>query len=216
MLRILTSIFTIIIFSSLLIAQKQNAGVKEIAADPAPVSYGIVVDNSGSYRSLLEKIIQLTEDLVEVNKAEDETFLVTFVSSEKIVLRQDFTVRKSDIHDAAENMFIEGGLTAILDAVKFSAEHLVANARAEPGRSKVLVLLTDGDERQSDARIDDVLKLLKDAGIRVYVVGIADGKIYPKIIDRLAKETGGAVYLPKTRVETATAVKQLAGAIRRK
>lgn len=189
---------------------------KGTAIETVPVSYGIVVDNSGSYRPLIEKVIRLVGDLVEDNKAEDETFLVTFVSTEKIVLRQDFTIRKGDIHDAAENMFIEGGQTAILDAVKFSAEHLAENARTEPGRSRVLVLVTDGDERQSISRIDDVLKTLKDAKIRVFVIGLADGKVYTKVIDRLTRETGGAKYLPGTRDEINAAVRELSTAIRKK
>ena len=216
MQRIILTIITALLFSAVLFAQKENGSAKGTTLETLPVSYGIVVDNSGSYRSLLEKVTQLTADFVEDNKAEDETFLVTFVSTEKIVLRQDFTIRKSDIHDAAGNMFIEGGLTAILDAVKFSAEYLAQSARKEPGRSRALVLITDGDERQSLAKIDEVVKVLKDANIKVFVLGLADGKIYTKIIDRLTKETGGEKYFPKTRDETAVAVKELAAAIRKK
>lgn len=211
-----TIVVVLFIFSNALFAQKATAKTSEVAEQPIPVSYGLVIDNSGSYRPLLEKVIQLVGDIVEENKAEDETFLVTFVDSTKIVLRQDFTFRKSDLHDATENMYIEGGLTAILDAVNFSAKHLAENARSEPGRTRVLVLVTDGDERASASNLDDVIKTLKDANIKVFVVGIADGKLYTKIIDRLTKETGGAKYAPKTRAEISVVVKELAAAIRRK
>ncbi|MBC7900947.1 MAG: VWA domain-containing protein [Saprospiraceae bacterium] len=211
----LSAVITAVVFSMNLAAQQQNEATRPAAVETLSVSYGIVVDNSGSYRLLLDKITKLTADLVEDNRSEDETFLVTFVSSEKVVLRQDFTIRKGDIHDAADNMYIEGGLTAILDAVKFSAEHLAANARTEPGRSKALVLITDGDERKSVSSIDDVLKVLKGAKIRVFVIAIADGKIYTKVIDRLTKETGGTKYLPKTSDEITAAVKELNAAIRK-
>ena len=215
--RIVPTIFVVLsVFSNALFAQKATPKTSEVAEQPIPVSYGLVIDNSGSYRLLLEKVIQLVGDIVEENKAEDETFLVTFVDSTKIVLRQDFTLRKSDLHDATENMYIEGGLTAILDAVNFSARHLAENARSESGRARVLVLVTDGDERASASNLDDVIKTLKDANIKVFVVGIADGKLYTKIIDRLTKETGGTKYAPKTRAEISVAVRELAAAIRRK
>lgn len=215
--RIVTTIlFVLFVFSNALFAQKEPAKTIDAAEQPVPVSYGLVVDNSGSYRQLLEKVIQLVGDIVEENKAEDEAFLVTFVDTAKVVLRQDFTFQKSDLHDAAGNMYIEGGYTAILDAVNFSAKHLVENARSEPGRARVLILVTDGDERLSAGKIDDVIKTLREANIRVFVVGIADGKLYTKIIDRLIKETGGAKYFPRTRAEISTMVKELAAAIRRK
>lgn len=180
------------------------------------VSYGLVIDNSGSYRTLLEKVISLASGIIEENRPGDETFLVTFISTPKIVLRQELTENKVEMRDAVENMFIEGGLTAIVDAVKSSADYLSENARSDADRSKALVLITDGDERQSTAKIEDVIKVLKDAKIRVFVLALSEEKVYPKVIDRLCKETGGAKYTPRTRDEIAAAVKSLIAAIRSK
>jgi Mg-chelatase subunit ChlD len=151
---------------------------------------------------------------VDENAGEDEAFLVTFVDTPKVVLRQEFTYRKSELHDAAENMFIEGGQTAILDAVKSSAEYLVKNARTEPGRARALVLVTDGEDRASVSKIDDVVKLLKEQNIRVFVIAMSDGKIFTKILDRLTKETGGIIVSPKNRNELTAAAKQVSAAMR--
>lgn len=212
---LLAILFVPLISTITIFAQKEESTMPE-AAVQVQVSYGLVVDNSGSYRGLLEKVIKLVGGLVDENNAEDEAFLVTFVDTSKIVIRQDFTSKKSDLHDASENMFIEGGQTAILDAVSISARYLAENSRAGPGRARVLILVTDGDERLSATKIEDVIKTLKDANIRVFVVGIADGKLYTKIIDRLTKETGGAKYSPKTSAEISVVIKELAAAIRRK
>src|SRR5215218_8798166 len=73
------------------------------------VSYGLVIDNSGSVRTLLDKIISLTTEIVAANGPEDEAFLVTFVDTPKIVLRQEFTYQKAELNDSVQNMFIEGG-----------------------------------------------------------------------------------------------------------
>lgn len=194
--------------------QDKSAGTATQQKASVPVSYGIVVDNSGSYRAILERIIEITKDIVEANRADDETFLMRFVSTDKIKLLQDFTVSKDEIHAAADEMFVEGGLTAILDAVDFAARHLAEKASGETSRRKVLILLTDGDDRQNKAKIEEVLKFLKDNQIRVFVVGISEEKVSGKIIDKLTRETGGRKFVPKTPAEVAATIKELSAAIR--
>ena len=181
-----------------------------------PVSYGLVIDNSGSIRMLLDRVIAVVSDVVEQNQAEDETFLLTFVDTPKIVLRQEFTDRKSDLHDAAQNMFVEGGQSAVLDAVKIAADYLSRHARTDGPRAKALVLVTDGEDRASGSKIDDVLRMLKENNIRVYVIAVAEGKVVTKLIDRLTKETGGTKFTPKTRAELTSTASQISAAIRAK
>ncbi len=43
--------------------------------------------------------------------------IVRFVSANKIEVVQDFTTRKNSLNTALDNLFIEGGQTAIIDAV---------------------------------------------------------------------------------------------------
>ena len=179
-----------------------------------PVSYGLVVDNSGSFRTLFDRVGTAAANIVDENAGEDEAFLVTFVDTPKIVLRQEFTDRKAELHDSIENMFIEGGQTAILDAVKSAADYLSQNAQTGDGRLRALVLVTDGEDRASVTKIEDVIKILKEHNIRVFVIAMSDTKVFPKLIDRLAKETGGSVVTSKTRTDLGTAVKQISTQMR--
>jgi VWFA-related protein len=212
--RFLQAILLVIFaLSGMVIAQEKTQDTSP-GAKSVPVSYGLVADNSGSFRPLLDKVISIISDVVEENGGEDEAFLVTFVDTPKIVLRQEFTYRKSELHDAAQNMFIEGGQTAILDAVKSSAEYLAKNAQTDAGRVRALVLVTDGEDRASVSKLEDVLKLLKEQNIRIYAIAIADGKVFTKLLDRLTKETGGALLSPKTRNDISAAVKQVSAAMR--
>jgi VWFA-related protein len=192
----------------------QDKAVVSKSAEKLPVSYGLVVDNSGSFRTLLDRVVSAAAEVVEDNGAEDEAFVVTFVDTPKIVLRQEFTFKKAELHDAVENMFIEGGQTAILDAVKSAADYLAQNARSDGDRLHALVLVTDGEDRASVSKIEDVIKILKENNIRVFVVAMSDTKIFPKVIDRLAKETGGTVVVSKTRADLGTAVKQISAQMR--
>ena len=213
MKKILMASLLLTIFLCLSSSAQEKAAPK---AEKVPVSYGLVIDNSGSIRLLLDKVITVVSDVVEANEAEDEAFLLTFVDTHKIVLRQEFTFSKSDLHDAAQNMFVEGGQTAILDALKVSADYLVKNARTDGSRCRALIVVTDGEDRESESKIGDVIKLLKEQNIRVYVVAMAEGKIFTKLIDRLTKETGGATFLPRTRAEMTTVATQIAASIRTK
>ncbi len=178
------------------------------------VSYGIVVDNSGSYRKLLGSVIDASKDIVEENKADDETFLVRFISSDKIKVVHDFTDSKQSLHDALDNLYIEGGLTALLDAVYFSAKYLAEKSKSEPNRRKVLVLITDGEDRKSEIKAELLLKYLREQQIKVFAIALADEKVSQKVLDKLTKETGGKKYLPKNRNEVPEIVKELANAIR--
>ncbi len=210
----LTIAFLLSLSALNLFAQNKETDKNVNQTLPSAVSYGIVADNSGSYRMILDKVVEAVKDVVEENKADDETFLVRFVDSEKISLLQDFTNSKAQIHDAANEMFIEGGLTAILDAVNFSAKHLSENANAEPNRRRILILITDGDDRRNIVKLEEVLKFLKAEKIHVYVIGLSDEKVSTKLLDRLTKETGGKIYLPKNQAEIKTVIKELTAAIR--
>ena len=197
-----------------LFAQDKNASKLKNETVPVSVSYGLVVDNSGSYRTLLEGIIETVKNIVNDNKADDETFLVRFVDTDKIYLSQDFTSDKNQIRDAADEMYIEGGKTAILDAVYFSAKHLSAKANAEPNRRRALVLITDGEDRQSKLKLEEVLKFLKVEKIQVFSIGLSDEKVHTKLLDKLAKETNGKTFTPKNRAEIQTVIKELTTIIR--
>ena len=207
-LLIFTSLF---LLATVSFAQNKS---ETLQATQTAVSYGIVVDNSGSYRTLLGTVIDAAKDIVEENKGDDETFVARFISSDKIKIAHNFTDSKQSLHDALDNLYIEGGLTALLDAVYFSAKYLAENANSESNRRKVLVLITDGEDRKSEIKIEELLKYLKEQQIKVYAVALTDEKVSQKVLDRLTKETGGKKYLPKTRNELPTIVKELANAIR--
>ena len=207
-----TSLAVVVLF----VSATATAQTQELPAKPAPpVSYGFVIDNSGSYRPLLERVITLVGAVAEKNTTNDEAFLVTFVDAPKIVVRQELTSNTNEIIEAAANMFIQGGPTAVLDAVRLSLEHLSANARNEPGRIKALLLVTDGDDRSSQAKIETVIALAKDAKIRIVVVGMTDDRLNTKMLERLAKETGGSVFYPRTPKDLTQAIENISSAIRR-
>ena len=179
-----------------------------------PVSYGIVVDNSGSYRLLLERVINFTTAVAEKNSEQDETFLITFVDQVKTKLRTEFTSDKNELLEAIGNMYVEGGSSAVLDAARLALDYLAANSKDKKGRGAALLVISDGDDQTSTAKLESVVTAAKENNIRIVVVGISDEKLNTKVLERLAKGTGGAVFFPKTSKETMGAVGDVAAALR--
>lgn len=153
--------------------------VQEASAkvEAAPLSYGLVVDNSGSLRSVLSSVIDAAKVFVEGGGEQDEGFIVRFVSGEQITLLRDFTQSKRALDNALDEMYVEGGQTAIIDALYFSAEYLSKRAggdAARGGRGLALVLLTDGEDRESSHKKGQLFELLRERKIKVFVLGFPE------------------------------------------
>ena len=182
-------------------------------AHPEGISYGFLIDNSGSFRRLLEDVIQFVEKVIDEHRPADEAFFVRFVGPDKIKLDQEFTSTRSEIMDSAEAMYIEAGQTALVDAVRSAGVYFAENARPSGVRS--IVLVTDGDERSSISKPDEAIKILKDARIRVFAVAVSDEKVQTKFLERLTRETSGKLFVLKSKGELRSIAGEVAAAIRK-
>jgi Ca-activated chloride channel family protein len=174
-----------------------------------PLSYGLVIDNSGSMRTQLDKITEAGEIIVSSNKPDDETFLIRFVSSERIEKVLDFTSSQRALMSALGDFYAEGGQTAIIDAVKLSIEYASKNRKGMDGNRRLaLVLVTDGEDRASRFKQADLAERLHREDIQIFVIGLVnqleDDRSRRKATDLLkflAQETGGRAFFPKSSSE---------------
>lgn len=211
--------FRSLFFAAVLVASLASFAVSQDQLSESPtveaVSFGFVMDNSGSFRKLLIDLSDFSLEISEKMQPDDEAFFVRFVSSDKIKMEQEFTKSKSELRDAVEAMYIEGGQTALIDAVKISATYLAENALHGDGRTRALLVVSDGDDRASISKLEETLKILKDSKIRVIAVGVSDEKVYPKVLERLAKDSGGRFFQLKTKGELKTITDEVAAALRK-
>jgi len=177
-----------------------------------PTNYALVIDNSGSLRFQLEKVIEASKIIVGTNRADDETSVVRFVSSDKIEVTQDFTSNKTDINDALDNLYVEGGQTAIIDAIYLAAEKVDSYEKTRNPNDKkrrALILVSDGEDRDSFYKEQQLYELLRESDVQIYAIGFInelskEGGFIGKspqgkakaFLERLATETGGKVYFP--------------------
>ncbi|QUV81767.1 VWA domain-containing protein [Chloracidobacterium sp. D] len=178
--------------------------IEYFSRDEAPVSLGFVVDTSGSMRPRRTKVIEAVKFLARAAKPGDEFFLVDFKN--RAELAEEFTPRPADIEDAVDNI-VWGGGTALLDAIQLSAEYADKEGK---NRRKAIVVFSDGDERDSYYDRKQMLKLLQEYQVQVYIVGFPDedddGGLFGRstrkrsiqLIQDIAKETGGRAFFPKT------------------
>lgn len=177
-----------------------------------PTNYTLVIDNSGSLRGQIEQVIEASKILVGTNKPEDETSVIRFVSSDKIEILQNFTSKKSDINDALDNLYIEGGETAIVDAVYLAASEVSKYERStsrDDRKRRALILVSDGEDRNSFYTQQQLFDVLRESDVQIYVVGFVRDLSSEKgfitkspqskakaFLERLASETGGKAYFP--------------------
>ena len=193
---------------------QQDSPETKAQSSSDPISYGFVIDNSGSFRKLLEDVIQFIGKVLDEQKPGDEAFFVRFIDSEKIKLDQELTSETSEIRDAADAMYVQAGQTAVIDAVRSAGEYLAANGKAENKGRRSILILTDGDERASAAKPEAAIKILKDAGIRLIAVAVSDEKVQTKVLERLTRETGGKLFVLKHKGELRTVIGEVAAALR--
>lgn len=195
-----------------------------------PTNYSLVIDNSGSLRLQLDKVIEAGKILIGTNRPDDETSIIRFVSSDKIEITQDFTANKTDLTDALDNLFIEGGQTAIIDAIYLAAERVEQYEKSRnpaDRKRRALILVSDGEDRNSFYKEQQLYELLRESDVQIFAIGFVnelnkEGGFISKspqgkakaFLERLATETGGKVYFPNSVNELSTIAQDISTELR--
>lgn len=181
-----------------------------------PITYGLAVDASLSLRSQIQSVIDATKTIINSNKPGDETFIERFVSSDKIEQVVDFTSKKDDLIEAADNFYQEGGQTAVVDGVYLAAEHVADFRKGDDSdhRRRALIVITDGEDKHSFYTEQQLLQRLREEDVQIYVIGFVNEldkdagfiKKSPQekavnLINRLAADTGGRAFFPSSLSE---------------
>ena len=187
--------------------------IESFSREEVPISYGLAVDTSASLRSQIQSVIDAGKTIVNSNKPGDKTFLVRFISSDKIQTEQDFTDNKDLLIDALDNLYVEGGQTAVIDAVYLSAEHVADYKEGDDTdrRRRALIVITDGEDRSSFYKQEQLFARLREEDVQIYVIGFVNEldkeagfiRKSPRekavgLINKLASETGGRAFFPES------------------
>jgi len=190
--------------------------VEYFTREEVPISYGLAVDTSGSLRSQLQSVIDAGKTIVNSNRKGDETFLVRFISSDKIETVQDFTANQELLIDGLDSLYVEGGQTAVIDAVYLTADHVAEYKKGDDNdrRRRALIVITDGEDRSSFYSPEKLFARLREADVQIYVIGFVNeldkesGLIRKSprdkavnLLNKIAAETGGRAFFPQSLSE---------------
>src|SRR6266446_4966806 len=181
-----------------------------------PLEYGLLVDTSGSLRAQFNMVMTAANSCVSEKAAEDEMFLIRFISRDTIETIQDWTSDKTLLRKGLDSLYIGGGQSAIVDAVYVSANHLFQRLKSERDpRRAGLVLITDGEEMASYYNERQLMKLLEELDIQVFVVGftgdLGKGSNWraTNFLTKLAQESGGDAFFPSSPADLAATIRRI-------
>ena len=156
--------------------------------------------------------------------------IIRFVSRDKISIEQPFTSKKADLIDALDNLYVEGGQTAIIDAVYLAVENVdeyEKSRKMEDRKRRALILVSDGEDRDSFYNEKQLFDLLRESEVQIYVIGFVgdlskEGGFIGKspqgkakaFLERLASESGGKAYFPNDLSELPGMAKDIGSELR--
>jgi Ca-activated chloride channel family protein len=194
--------------------------VESVSREEVPVSFGMVIDTSGSMRSKLQSVSDAAVSLIKQMRLDDEAFVTSFKAEAELV--QDFTADKRELEDAIGELYTSGG-TALLDAIIATADHAQEKGKR---RRKALVVISDGLEKNSSSKEKEVMEAIKEDEVQVYLVGFIDeeeekglfgrspAKKAKDLLSRIADDSGGRAYFPKDISEIPAIAAQIAKDLR--
>jgi Ca-activated chloride channel family protein len=200
---------------------KVKQTIENVNRQEVPVSFGVVIDTSGSMRSKLQTVSDASVSLIKQMRLDDEAFVASFKTEPELV--QDFTSDRRELEDAISELFTSGG-TALLDAVIATADYAQEKGKR---RRKALVVITDGLEKNSSVKEKEVMEAIKEDEVQVYLVGFIDEEMEEKslfgkspakrakeLLSRIADDSGGRAYFPKDISEIPAIAAQIAKDLR--
>ncbi len=184
-----------------------------------PSTIGIVLDSSGSMRSKMPTVEKAIDLFLSHNNPENELFFIRF--DDEAVLEEDFTKDVEDIRDAISNVVVRGG-TALYDAVYLAVD----KARRGNEPKKVVLVFTDGEDKDSFYKQKELLQKVQEMDTQVFIVAFLDKDLsddqgffglfksqrakVEREIQQIAEVTGGKAFFPQSVEELNPAFESIA------
>ncbi len=180
--------------------------------------YGILLDNSGSLRTQFRRVVELGIGTVQHAHKHGPITIFNFkslgTSNDPITVVHTIWNQDADVLSRYSNsLAVEAGATRLSDAIHFMMIYVTARAQQEknPALRKILVLITDGEDRESKIKEKQLIAELKQHQIKVYAIGLVreldegSGLIRKStretsinFLKKVTKETGGRALFPKS------------------
>lgn len=199
-----------------------------------PLSIAILIDTSLSEERTLPDEKAAARSFLEnvMRPQKDEAAIVSFTGN--VTLEQGFTGNLERLRRAVDRVefvppsgYIGGGVvvgtppisgtnqnmataTAIWDAVWACSNELLSDSAENTRRA--IILLTDGEDTISQVKMHEAIERAQKADAFVYAIGIGDsyqGGVDMGSLKKIAEQTGGRAYFPRSEKELRSAFEQI-------
>jgi Ca-activated chloride channel homolog len=188
--------------------------IRFFSNEDSPITLGLVIDNSGSMGPKRTETNAAALELVNLSNPSDEVFVIHFNENVSIGLPEgtafasDHAKLRRALSDARP-----AGKTALYDAVAAGLQQLAQGTFER----KALVLVSDGGDNSSRSTLKDVLNLASRSQAFIYTIGIYDEDDMdrnPDVLKKLARLSGGEVFLPSRLSEMNYIARSIAAELR--
>jgi Ca-activated chloride channel family protein len=188
--------------------------ITQFGAMDAPVSVGLVVDNSGSMRLKRRDVVMAGLAFAKQSNPQDEFFVVNFNDAVSFGLPGE--VPFTDNLLLLQRALYYGepwGETALYDAIGAALAHLERSHR----EARTLIVVSDGGDNASKISLRELMDMIEASRAVIYTIGLfdpADADQNPKVLRKIAKISGGEYFQPKTENEILPAFQKISTDIR--
>ena len=137
----------------------------------APLELVLALDVSGSMQDALPEVKVASQSFVQALRPQDRVTLVAFNDSMFTLARGESS--KQLLADAVSKLSAFGS-TALYDVIVRSLQLL----SRQPGKHAI-VIFTDGDDRASQATLEQVQRMVEDSDARLLAIGLGRSEQHP-------------------------------------
>jgi len=185
-------------------------------------AFGVLLDNTVTLRTQFGNVQILGKVIVQNASQRGFVSLFNFETSSDskkpfavIGSGSEWSEDKNALEKYVDTMQVVGGQTTLLDAIRSVAKAVDSKANAEKLSEKIIILVTDGEDRASEVTEKQLIKELKESGLKVYAIGLvqeldssrgftrdSSQNKSKNFLKKITKETGGNVIFPKLKKDT--------------
>lgn len=178
------------------------------AQEQKKLAFGILIDNTGSMRGQFETVLNLGRGIVHQVHNHGPVSIFDFESEgigpgmrARPVVRIEASQNEELLSRTVDNLYVEGGQTTLLDAIDMIAGSL---EQKFPDATKIIVVISDGEDRVSRIKKETLVQQLKEEKIAVFAIGLTQQLEKHKskstdLLNFLTKETGGRAVFPNSK-----------------
>lgn len=200
-------------------------------------AYGVLLDNSGSLRSQIPHIKLVAKELVRRLHQRGPVSLFRFVTQDKVLVPDsgvEWTQDSDRLYQFIDSLMVTTGRTTLFDSINSIAERIDIRVSANSAgiSEKILILITDGEDRDSQISQQRLIEDLRKNRYKVYAIGLVQDledeavyfdaknprrvvkKEHPKkmaiqFLSEITTSTGGRAVFPKDKFKVDAVLDEL-------